>query len=88
MARFAGPAYRSAMINVIQLSPPPEPTDDKALYVWASVVQPAWGSLAAALARPTVGVKFSNADWQTAIDGAIADARRADIPNVCGIRDA
>jgi hypothetical protein len=85
MARSGARAYHSLMANVVLH---PQMADPDALYVWAGITGPQWGSWAAFNAAKTSRIHFSNADWQVAIVAATADADRVGLSTVYVVRGA
>jgi hypothetical protein len=80
--------YDGGMVTVI-VNPDPQVSDEDALYVWADIPSPAWGTLSAFRQRPRAdsGI-IAESDWQRATDGAKRDAQRADTPTVYVMRNA
>jgi hypothetical protein len=77
------------MVDVIQIAQGTlEPADDRAVYVWADVAQPVWGSIGAFRQRPQFSARFSDADWRTAIEHATDEAAETGLATVYVVRHA
>lgn len=85
MARGGASAYHLFMANVILH---PQLADPDALYVWAGVTGPQWGSWKAFGAAKTTRTFFPEGDWKSAIVAATADADRAGLSTVYVVRNA